>query len=291
MLAAAGDSQQHQSKTAWLLGLKTLQNREPHMTTTTPTATDIEGLVWGSDDELVDTAAGGACRSPEEAKAKAIATVQALVPGLSGRSKSFVNTWKRVVWEPVNQPTIQAACVAAGVSTNTFKAFLMELASRTSWDGKDAVFTLRKTIAAVMPGRSRVTGGAGLRVIDRCMAVAVELGFVTEGFQKKWLVSHDDGTTSWKSGSAARMLLMPSFGLPAHMLQRQTNRFRAQLRRERAASDQLAAKKQRDAAHQAHVETMIDLTQDTPTRSESPSTKPRSKTVNQALAAARRALE
>jgi len=250
------------------------------MTTATPTATDIEGLVWGSDDELVDTAAGGACRSPEEAKAKAIATVQALVPGLSGRSKSFVNRWKRVVWEPVNQPIMQAACEAAGVSTNTFKAFLMELASRTSWDGKDAVFTLRKTIAAVMPGRSKVTGGAGLRVIDRCMAVAVELGFVTEGFQKKWLKTHDDGTTSWKAGSAARMLLMPSF------------RFRAQLRRERAASDQMAAKKQRDTAHQAHVETMIDLTQDAPTRrSESPPAGSRSKTVSQALAAARRALE
>lgn len=248
-----------------------------------------EGWFWSDEDGLAATTVGGACRSAGEAKAKAVATVEALVPGLAGRDKSFVNRWKKQVWESANQQSIQLACMAAGVSTNTFKAFLMELACRTSWDAKDAVFTLRKTLAAVMPGRSKITGGAGLRVVDRCVAVAVELGFVTEGFQKKWLKTHDDGSTSWKSGSSVRMLLMPSFGSPAHVIAKQTDKFRASLRRERAVEDAIAAKKQRDAAHQARIESLI--ADEPPVGPERLVERRRPDAVSQALEAARRALE
>ena len=205
-------------------------------------------------------------------------------PDYHRRWKGWVNSWAKAINDPSSTPFLQTAVEGAPDKDRTTVRRLREycnvVASMTSWDGKDPVFSSRDMIATEM--------GCSVRLISRCARAAERAGVVTEGIQPYWIKGYNGDEPVHARTSTIRFLTLdPDIGTA----RKERANDRRRLKARRAASKVNEANKRaleaRKAADQAHEDRMAELVLEAPTRS---SLEPRRPHTDEECASARAGL-
>jgi len=264
-----------------------MQTAETTATQTAEQTVDRVFEVEWDGDEAVEPGDGRRpCRSFDEGRARSVAVSRALASGWQGRWKGWVNTWKAAVNDPLATPLLQEAVEQAAegdrTSVGRLRQYLNLVASMTSWDAKDPVFSKRETFAELM--------GCSVSVVSRCAMAAERAGLLTMGVQPRWLAADDDGIERHKSSSAVRMLVLDSalgsLRKAANEAKKRAKQIRAAVQVDRVQREALANKR---AAERERAERVDELVDQAPVARE-PISPSAVQTAKQALAQARRQL-